>query len=136
MTVLHAWRAALIGLLAFVGYMSLTTNPSDTKSELDIARWIAVALFGNPALADKVAHGAAYAALGFLAGGARLAPFGRRLLAAPALASYGGAIEILQHLGGVRVGDPLDAAANMCGVFFGLAAYFAAMRAVALARPA
>ena len=134
MTMLRLWRVGFVALLLFVGYMSLTTNPSDTKSELDIARMIAVALFGNPALADKVAHGAAYAALGFAAGGARLAPFGRRMLAIPTLGVYGAAIEALQHFGGVRVGDPLDAASNIGGAVLGLSTYLAATRAVAWVR--
>ncbi|MBY0423974.1 MAG: hypothetical protein K2Q06_16850 [Parvularculaceae bacterium] len=136
MTVLRAWRVVFAALLVYVGYMSLTTNPSDTKSEIDIARWIAVALFGNPALADKVAHGVAYAALGLAAGGARLALLGRRSLSLAVVGAYGVAIEVLQHLGGVRVGDPLDAAANLGGAALGLGLYFAGARAVAMARPA
>lgn len=134
MTRLAAWRGVFAALLLFVTFMTLTPNPDDTEGEMSIARFIAELLFGSAAFGDKVAHVAAYAALGAAAMFASIRIFGRRLFTLAALIAYGVLLEGLQGLGGVRSADALDALANASGAFAGVAAHHAALLALSLRR--
>lgn len=115
------WPRIAFGLLfVVVTYLTLTPNPEDAKSGFAVTRWVAQILFGNPALADKVAHFAAYGALGAAAAWAQLALFSKRRITALALALYGVLLEVLQGIGGVRSPEVADAVANALGAVAGL----------------
>lgn len=124
MTFRLAWRGVFSLLIVLVTYETLTPDIDKTKSGLAIARFIAEALFQNTRYADKVAHFLAYAALAGSATFAAIRIGGKRWAVILALAVYGVALEILQGVGGVRVGDLADAAANTSGAAF---AFFAAL---------
>ncbi|WP_375206987.1 VanZ family protein [Hyphococcus sp.] len=120
--VAHLGPRVLFGLLfALVTYLTLTPNPDDVEPGFAVTRWISSLLFGDPKLADKVAHFLAYAALGAMAVWAHLSLFGRRLGAALALAVYGVFLEWLQGVGGVRSPELADAVANGLGALSGAA---------------
>jgi hypothetical protein len=127
-TLVHAARFAFAAFLAFVTWQTLKPDPDDLEAGFDLARFIAAALFGSDAHADKVAHFMAYAGLGSVGGLARLAPAGALVAA---LALYGGALEILQGLGAVRVADWADAGANALGAMCGLAVVAVVARVIA-----
>jgi hypothetical protein len=114
-------RAAFYLLLLFVTWQTITPDPDQSKNGLAFARWIASLLLGDVTMADKVAHFCAYAALGFLAalGGIRI--FGRPIFSLAGLIAYGAALELLQGLGGVRIGDWVDASMNASGAMSGFA---------------
>lgn len=120
MKVLFAVRTAFLLLLAFVTFLTLTTDPDDAKAGFDLFDWIASLLVGRPDLGDKFAHFSAYGALGFAGGAAQWRILGRQWPVVPALAAYGVALEVLQHLGGVRDGNAFDAGANALGAAAGL----------------
>jgi hypothetical protein len=113
-------RILFVLLFALVTYLTLTPNPEDAKAGFAFTRWLAIKVFGDPALADKVAHFLAYGALGAMAAWAHLALFSKRRITAVALALYGVALEGLQGLGGVRTPELADAAANGLGALAGL----------------
>ncbi|WP_375202300.1 VanZ family protein [Hyphococcus sp.] len=116
----YLWPRILFALLfSLVTYLTLTPNPEDTKAGFAFTRWISTTLFGNPALADKVAHFLAYAALGAAAVWAHLTVFSKRRGSALALAAYGVLLEWLQGLGGVRSPELADAVANGLGALSG-----------------
>lgn len=119
MTPTKGMRIAFFACLVFVTWQTLVPDPDDRQSGFDVARWIAVALFGNDAYADKIAHFVAYLGLGSLGGLARLAP---AMALAAALAAYGGALEIVQGVGGARSADLADAGMNALGAGAGVAA--------------
>ncbi len=112
----NAWRGVFALLAVFITWQTLTPDPDTTEPSIAIARFIAELLFHDQRFADKVAHFLAYAALGGSAAFGELRIAGRRLFAAIALAAYGCALEFLQGLGGVRVAEFADAAANSLGV--------------------
>jgi len=111
-------RIAFSLLFVVVTYLTLTPNPEDAKSGFAVTRWVAQILFGN--LADKVAHFAAYGALGAAAAWAQLALLSKRRITALALALYGVLLEVLQGIGGVRSPEVADAVANALGAVAGL----------------
>lgn len=111
------WRGAFGLLLLLITWKTLTTDPIETDAGFALARYIANVVFHNEALADKVAHFFAYAALGATAAFAKLSINGRRWPVAIMLAAYGIVLEIAQGMGGVRIADPTDALANALGVF-------------------
>lgn len=119
MTFLRGARVFFAVLFVFVTYMTLTPNPDDTKTEIDIARWIAMMLFGDGSFADKVAHFVAYGSLGGAAALAQIRIAGRASLAIVALALYGALLEGMQGLGGVRTPDLFDGFANAAGAGVG-----------------
>lgn len=114
-------RAAFFLLLLFVTWQTLAPDPDESESGIAVARWIASLLFGDDALADKVAHFCAYAALGFLYALGRLSLFARAGNGLAMLVAYGAALEFLQGLGGVRVAESVDAAMNAAGAISGFA---------------
>lgn len=126
MTVRTYARAAFVALFLFVTYMTLTPDPKDTEGEMSIARWIATMLFGTAALGDKVAHFLAYATLSSCGALGRLTLFRRRSAFVVALCGWGVVLEVLQGLGGVRIADAADAAANALGAAAGAVAFAAA----------
>ncbi|MEQ1931819.1 MAG: hypothetical protein ABL957_14980 [Parvularculaceae bacterium] len=116
-------RGAFAILIVAVTYMTLTVRPDDMKAGFDLTDWIAGILFGRPDLGDKVAHFLAYGSLGFMSGAAQLKLFERSWPVVASLAGYGAVLEGVQHLGGVRHADALDATANAVGAASGLAAF-------------
>jgi hypothetical protein len=115
------WPRVVFGLLfVLVTFLTLTPNPDDTEAGFAVTRWIAELVFGNPALADKVAHFAAYGALGAAAAWAQLTLLSKRRITALALALYGVLLEAVQGLGGVRTPEVADAIANGLGAVAGL----------------
>ncbi len=116
MSFIIAARVLAASLFALVTYLTLTPNPETAKQGMDVTRWLAEMIFGDADLGDKVAHFAAYGALGFSALVAQVKFFGRRIYAAIILALYGAFLEILQGIGGVRTADFVDAFANGLGV--------------------
>ncbi|HXI86111.1 MAG TPA: VanZ family protein [Parvularculaceae bacterium] len=131
MSFILAARALFAVLFVTVAWLILTPNPQDTEAGMDIARWIAKALFGDPDLGDKVAHVSAFAALAGTAALGRLRILGSGALMVAALSLYGGALEIGQLLGGVRDADWMDALADALGA---VAAYPAAAFLAGLTR--
>lgn len=117
-----ALRAGFALLLALVTW--LTLGPIDDEPAQGFAplQWLAAALFGDPAQADKIGHFLAYAALGATAALGRLDLAGRAALTVAALALYGLTLEGAQGLMGHRDADLLDALANAAGAAAGAAA--------------
>lgn len=120
---LTAARALFAALFVAVTYLTVTTNPDDTKAGFDLFDWIAGALLGAPQYGDKLAHFSAYAALGFMSGVARLRILDRAWPVLAGLGLWGVILEGVQRLGGVRHADALDAAANASGVAGGFALF-------------
>lgn len=118
---LVAARGVFFVLFVAITYLTLTPNPDDTEPGFVVTRWISTALFGDDALADKIAHFLSYAALGATAYFAELRLFSRRAGPWAALCVYGVLLEILQGLGGVRDPEVADALANALGAASGLA---------------
>ena len=117
----HLWPRVVFALLfALVTYLTLTPNPDDTKAGFAVTRWISSVLFGDPKLADKVAHFGAYGALGAAAVWAHLTVFSKRRGAALVLGAYGVFLEWLQGMGGVRTPELADAIANGLGALCGV----------------
>ena len=119
-------RIATALLAVAIAILSLIPNPDDMTGGKDIGAWLSALLFGTPAYGDKVSHFVAYGALGFAA----MIGFGRTrggmIATAVGIVVYGGALELLQALGGVRTGDWLDMTANASGLAAGAAAAIAA----------
>lgn len=136
MTTRLAWRGVFALLLLIVTFLTLTPDPASTPSGFAIARLIAQWMFADPALADKVGHFLAYAALGLAACLADFRLRGRLLLAVLAIAAYGGLLEFAQGAGGVRTGDIVDALANTSGALSSFLGFVVAKRALSRARPA
>jgi VanZ family protein len=104
----NQWRALWIaGLAAYLGVVALASLLPPPQLPLDPGRY------------DKLWHAAGYAVAGaaFVPLLWRLRAF---LAAGLALLAYGGLIEWLQGLGGVRTADPWDALANGLGAAAGL----------------
>jgi len=112
-------RAAFVGLLAVVAYLSLSPDTGGEGFISRAMRWIAQALFGDAALADKLAHFSAYFALGAAAFWARISPLARPLWAPLGLLAYGALLEFAQSLGPTRQPELADAAVNGLGAFVG-----------------
>lgn len=136
MTARRAWRGVFALLLAVVTFLTLTPNPENTPSGFAIARLIAQWMFADTALADKVGHFLAYAALGLTASLADLRLRDRRILAILAIAAYGAMLEFAQGAGGVRTGDVIDAIANTGGAVSAYLAFVFVGRVTGRARPA
>jgi hypothetical protein len=119
-------------LFVIVTYLTVTPNPEDTKASLDFTRWLAVTLFGDAALGDKLGHFLAYAVLGASAALARIRIAGSAAASIAALALYGAALEGVQALGGVRDPELLDALADALGALCG---YLAAVLLIGAGRP-
>jgi len=129
-------RGLFIALLVIVTFLTLTPDPDDTEKGFAAARFVAAFLFGDPQLADKVAHFAAYAALGAAAFWAQIAVFARKRWAPVLLAAYGVALEGVQGLGGVRTPELTDAIANGLGALAGFGAAVVLAIIIARFRPA
>lgn len=116
----YVWmRAVFLLLIVFVTWLTLTSNPDNAESGFALARTIAKILFADKAQADKVAHFLGYGALGAFAFWGRV-HFSALIWATPlALAAYGGGLELLQGLGGVRQAELADAVANGLGACAG-----------------
>ncbi len=112
-------RGLFIALFAAVTYLTLTPDPDDAEKGFAAARFVAAFLFGDPQLADKVAHFIAYAALGAAAFWAQITVYARKRWAPVLLAAYGVVLEGVQGLGGVRTPELADAIANGLGAFAG-----------------
>ncbi len=121
-------RAVFFILLALVTWLTVTPNPDDTQTGFALMRWVSEILFGNAALNDKVAHFAAYGALGVSAYWAKFQLLGQRVWTVVALAAYGALLEVLQGLGGVRQPEFADAIANMLGALTGFGVSFLMLR--------
>lgn len=121
-------RVLFVLLFAVVTWLTLSTDPDDTKAGFDIFDWLAGALFGRSGLGDKLAHFSAYGALGLAGAIARWRIMGRAWPLVPALALYGVALEVAQHVGGVRDGNAFDAGANALGAAAGFFLFGACMQ--------
>lgn len=127
-------KSVFVLLFLLVTFLTLTPDPDDAKAGMQFTRWIASILFGDAALGDKVAHFAAYAALGLAAFWARLAPLGRRSWAPLMLAAYGALLEGVQGVGGVRAPEFADGLANAAGALAGFGAAYVLARFIGAAR--
>ncbi|MEM8772479.1 MAG: VanZ family protein [Pseudomonadota bacterium] len=128
-------KTVFFSLLTFVTYLTVAPNPPDSGSGMAATRMIAEALFGSAEYADKVAHFAAYLALGCSAMLADLFP--RRSWAAPlALALYGAALEGVQYFVDTRAADGFDAMANALGAVAGYAGFAIILSAAGAGRRA
>ena len=129
----YVWmRAAFAGLAILVTWLTLTSNPESAESGFAFARMIAKLLFADQAQADKVAHFLAYGALGAFAcwGRVRLQ---KLVWATPLiLAAYGGGLELLQGLGGVREAEFADGVANALGACAGYLGAYVVSRIIVL----
>ena len=112
-------RLLFAALFVLITYLTLTPNPDDVATGFDLARLIAGFLFGEPDYGDKVAHFAAYGALGAMAYWAQIFIAGRRWLTPVCLGFYGALLEGAQGIGGVRSLELLDAMANGLGAVTG-----------------
>lgn len=131
MSFLLAARAAFVLLVIVVTYLIVAPNPEGAETGLDMTRWIALKLFGDPELGDKVGHFLAFCSLGASASLARIRIAGSGAATIAALALYGGALEIVQLLGGVRDAQFFDAVADGLGALAGypaMAWFVAALR--------
>lgn len=129
----YVWmRIVFAALATLVTWLTLTSNPDNTESGFVLARAIAAMVFSDPALADKVAHFLAYAALGAFAFWGRLHMKAFIWLTPLALAAYGGGLELLQGLGGIREAEFADAFANALGACAGYLGAYALSRLLAL----
>ena len=129
----YVWmRAAFAGLAVLVTWLTLTSNPESAESGFAFARLMAKWLFADAAQADKAAHFLAYGALGAFACWGRLRLKTLAWATPLALAAYGGGLELLQGLGGVREAELADAVANGLGVCAGYVAAYALSRMMAL----
>ena len=127
------WMRIVFGALAaLITWLTLTPNPESAESGFAFARAIAEALFADAALGDKVAHFLAYAALGVSAAWGRVWIAGLAWASPLALAAYGGGLELVQGLGGVRAAEAADALANGLGAVAGFAAALLASKLTAL----
>lgn len=112
-------RAAFGALFVFVTFQTLIAEPDPIGSGLALARWISQAVLRGAVSADKVAHFVAYCALGATAFWAKVKPFGKTWPMPLGLALYGGLLEIIQGLGGVRDAEFADTVADMLGAYAG-----------------
>lgn len=115
-------RAQFAVLFLLVTYLTVTPNPDETELGMELTRWLAALIFGDSALADKIAHFLAYAALGASAALARIRIGGRAFTVVAGLALYGAALEGVQGLGGARDPELADALANSLGAAAGFPA--------------
>jgi hypothetical protein len=124
MKVVYSARWLFVLLLGAVTFLTVTPAPEQAKVGFDLSDWIARILFGDAKFGDKVAHVAAYAALGATAAAGEIRIAGRAIGTLVALAAYGALLEGVQGLGGVRSADVADGLANLVGAVsgFGLAA--------------
>ncbi|MEM9014270.1 MAG: VanZ family protein [Pseudomonadota bacterium] len=121
MTATEFWRAILAALLVFITFQTLTPQVDTNDSGFMIARIISEWVFGSEMMSDKVLHFGAYGILGAVAAWAKISRYGAAWTAPIGLSAYGGVLEVMQALGGVRTGDWIDASANMAGAFAGFA---------------
>ncbi len=96
------WWTLGVLWLAWVSYASLVPAPP-----------------GAGLLNDKLQHVLVYASLGFWFG-CLVQPWRHGYLVA-VLALWGGALELLQGMGGIRHAEGLDALCNACGALLGVA---------------
>lgn len=119
------WARIIFGaLIVFVTYQTLIAN-AEPGGGLAIARWISEVLLSGFVSHDKVAHFLAYAALGAVAFFAQANVFGKVWLTPLWLAVYGGLLEILQGIGGVRMAEFNDELANALGAAAGVGGAYA-----------
>jgi hypothetical protein len=113
----------LTGLLGLaILYLSLTPDPEQLESGMDLVSWVSTLVFGTPEHGDKVGHFIAYCALG---AAATLGFWIKARSVVPiygGLLVYGGVLEIVQDLGGIRTGDAADMLANTLGAGVGVLA--------------
>lgn len=125
MGALTVWaRVSFAALLVLVTYFTLVPDPSAASKGIAIARWIAEVVFRGAVSHDKVEHFMAYTALGATALLAHFRLFNSRYSAPIVIALYGGLLEIIQGIGGVRDPELADGAANTLGVITGYGGMF------------
>jgi VanZ family protein len=129
-------RGLFVVLLGVVTYLTLTPNPDEAEKGFAAARFIAVLLFGDAQLGDKVAHFAGYGALGASAFWAGIKIFAHRRWTPLVLGVYGALLEGVQGLGGVRSPELADALANAFGAFAGFAGAVVLAMVIAKFKPA
>ncbi|WP_051882097.1 VanZ family protein [Parvularcula oceani] len=114
-----ALRLLSVVLALGIAALSLMANPTDATGGVDPGAILSRLLFGTEAYGDKLSHGFVYGVLGLVGVLAWARSRTGLLVTLLVLLAYGGGIEILQALGGVRSGDPLDLAANAAGLICG-----------------
>ncbi len=114
------WRinSVIIALVITVG--SLVPDPEAMGAPMSWSKWIASLLFGDPMSGDKVSHFLAYGALAFFSTLGFVSRLKHLLILFIGLLLYGGLMEGLQALGGVRSSDALDLVANALGALSGI----------------
>lgn len=113
------WRVFFSVLVLFVTYLSLTPNPSAAGGGVALTRWLAVILFANEDLHDKIAHFIAYGTLAFVYAQTALKPFGRPVYGIVWLAIFGLAMELAQGMTTYRELSGRDLLANWAGLAVG-----------------
>ena len=108
----------IIAVVIAVG--SLIPDPEALGAPMSWSQWIASLLFGDPMSGDKVSHFLAYGALAFFSTLGFTQGLKRLPLLFIGLLFYGGLMEGLEALGGVRSGDALDLIANGLGALSGI----------------
>lgn len=125
-------RFVFAALFLIVSYLTITPNTETVEQGFDIAEWFSAMVFRTPEFGDKIAHFAAYGALGASALWAQLLMFGKKRWTPLLLAAYGAALEGVQAIGGVRSPELLDSAANALGAMAGFGGAFLLCRLLTL----
>lgn len=131
----RVWARGVFALLfIMVTWLTLTANPDDTKAGLEVTRWIASLLFGDPDRGDKVAHFSAYGVLGASAFWSQWKLLGRKRWTPLYLAAYGALLEGVQGFSGIRSPEVADAVANALGAVAGYGGAYFATRAYQMSK--
>jgi hypothetical protein len=112
-------RVFFTALIVLVTYFTLVPDPDAASKGLAFARWISETIFRGAIPHDKVEHFLAYTALGAAAFFAQIRLFNNRYSVPLVLALYGGLLEVVQGLGGVRFVELADGVANTIGAYIG-----------------
>ncbi len=111
------WLFVLFLLITIV--LSLVPTSEEIPAATDIFSWIALLIFGDASLSDKVSHFIAYGAVAGAGTLGLVRPLGRHYILPLLLFSLSGALELAQGLVSYRVPDWLDLLANGTGVLSG-----------------
>lgn len=122
-------RITFIVLGMIVTYLTVTPDTDSVQSGFDVMAWISNFIFQTTDLADKVAHFAAYGALGFSGFFAQIVAANRTSWLAGALGLHGASLEGVQGFVAARSPEIADAIANASGAIAGCA--LAALVAIA-----
>ena len=131
------WRRMLFGaVFVLITYLTLTPNPDEAEKGIAFVRYIAVFLFDDPSVADKIGHFLGYGLLGATAYWAQYLIFDRKRWIPLLLGAYGAVLEGVQGVGGVRSPELADALANAAGALAGFIGAFVLAKMISHVRSA